>query len=353
MSIWSMGVLGTPGSDYYKLFAGGLPAGGISTFTNTGITGWSNPVTSYGFADSGDGFSCICACHNLDGTPQVWGVSMSSEDDTLYTQLGAGAIEPFAQQSGTYGFGRVDAIVAAISPVAGRIQLFAAAASGDGTTERLITCWQDAPDDQSWTKWYDMSPPGGLLPRLPDPGDPSSAAPWYTPIAAHNIYDGRVQLWAIRPDDENAMTGKLTTCWKTANAKNAPWTEWVDTPLSDIGALSPSSVAAAVDEAGHAQVFVADGGGAWFGALQFPPTDPVQAPTNRFVDATYQWVPLSPFATVDDELLNLAWMYGLTSFSDGSGIQLFAVGSIGGGFPPSLLASADGPAFDTWVTLPQ
>ena len=111
--------------------------------------------------------------------------------------------ELFAPQPSLTSGNPVNAIAAGKS-VPGRIQLFAAIPDRAAGTAQLVTCWQEKPNEESFFAWESMAGAPTLGSTVPV-------------VAAHNLPDGRLQLWAYSSSNE------LFTCWKSGNEQSAPY----------------------------------------------------------------------------------------------------------------------------------
>ncbi len=122
--------------------------------------------------------------------------------------------ELFAPQPSLTSGNPVNAIAAGKS-VPGRIQLFAAIPDRAAGTAQLVTCWQEKPNEESFFAWESMAGAPTLGSTVPV-------------VAAHNLPDGRLQLWAYSSSNE------LFTCWKSGNEQSAPYEFFSnDLPLSE------------------------------------------------------------------------------------------------------------------------
>jgi hypothetical protein len=196
-----------------------LPSGHLQVFYK-GQSMWQTAGTTNPAAFTelspfgGANFIGAAACTELDTIPVVWGF----EGNDLYSSgkesLIAGAVWtnpaivtfqlPLSADVQCLG-------LAAGKSVPGRIQLFAIC--GDASAEVnepsgvLWTCWQDDADQPAYNPWEAM----------PSPNNRPIVA-----IGAHNVPNGRLQLWVITGNNFQLMTQ-----WKEARERNAPWSGWV------------------------------------------------------------------------------------------------------------------------------
>jgi hypothetical protein len=196
-----------------------------ATFWQTSATEWSSPVNLAPSEVPNGQFAQVTACSNANGIAQVWGLYFP-------TATGLGVIITQYKTLLTSGANWTSWKQLQMPPPPGQSWELCAARSADGRIQlfapvfvlgdemHLFTCWESAPNTQSYTAWQRFYPP---LPTL-------YSQQLVVPITANNMSDGRLQLWVVgdAPAPEPLEPSGLITSYKQTTEHNAPWSAWSD-----------------------------------------------------------------------------------------------------------------------------